>query len=258
MLAHVAPEWHIDVISLLPLLLLMIIYLQGALRLHQRRQLPMWQVGTFAIAVIWLSIALLSPLEALSHTLLTAHMLQHLIVLVIVPPLLILSKAILPLLWGFSFQQRKQMIRVLRWLHLPVWGWLLHAGVMWLWHLPKLYTAALNHPLLHWLEHSTFLGTALLYWWVLIYPPRLNYVVSAFSAFAMMLQCGFLGMLMTFASRPWYAHYQGGYGLTTLEDQQMAGLLMWLPTGLVYLLAAVVLLYHMLERQPGVRFENEV
>ena len=256
MLAHAVTRWELDYPSLIPLLLLISLYGIGAMRLQQRRPIPHWQMATFGAGMLCLGIALVSPLETLSHSLFTAHMIQHLILLVIVPPLCIRANALLTLLWAFPFQQRKAIMQGLRRVHLPLWIWLLHAGVMWLWHIPAFYSAALNSPLIHGLEHFTFFTTALLYWWVLVYPPRLNYAISIFSAFAMMMQCSLLGMLLTFANRPWYLHHQGGLGLTALEDQQVAGLLMWLPTGLIYLLAAAVLLYQWLEKAPAVGRNN--
>ena len=177
-------------------------------------------------------------------------MAQHLLLMVIAAPLLILAVPQIPLLWALPlswrhkagvWQRRLALRQLWRALTLPLVAWMLHAGMMWLWHLPALYRAALNDPLIHALEHVSFLGSGLLYWWVIIHPrSRVEQGYNALSLFAMAMQSSLLGALMTFARVPWYPDYQATtapWGLTPLEDQQLAGLLMWLPTGLVYLAA---------------------
>ena len=116
---------------------------------------------------------------------------------------------------------------------------------MWLWHAPILYQAALRNGGIHTLEHLVFLVTALLFWWVLFEhsrPAYIHYGMTIPYLFLTVLQSGILGALMTFTSRPWYSYYAASdtrWGLTPLEDQQLAGVIMWLPGGAVFTLLTV-------------------
>jgi cytochrome c oxidase assembly factor CtaG len=117
---------------------------------------------------------------------------------------------------------------------------MLHSAVLWAWHVPAFYQAALRHASIHALEHASFFVSALLLWWVLLTVGRARaegYGVSALLTLAMVMHTGLLGALLTFAPRPLYPAYEPAtrFGLTVLEDQQLAGLLMWVPGGLIYL-----------------------
>ena len=181
--------------------------------------------GVSAIAV-----ALLSPLESMAHDLFSAHMGQHLILIYVAAPLLVIG---LP------------RLRIPRVATGAVVVWVLHVGALWLWHLPGLYSAALRNNPLHGLEHLSFLVTAMLFWSVLIHPDRtrrLDHPAALMLVFLTAVASGALGALLTFATTPLYEVHAGTTGsLTQLEDQQLAGLLMWIPTGVVYLGAACVL-----------------
>jgi putative membrane protein len=125
--------------------------------------------------------------------------------------------------------------------------WLLHVGTLWFWHAAVPYNAALENESLHVLEHASFFVTALLFWHVIIGVRGADRVSNGFGVllvFAMGMQSVFLSVLLTFARAPWYA----GYATTTrlwhlepLADQQLAGVIMWIPAGLVYLTAALTL-----------------
>jgi putative membrane protein len=126
-------------------------------------------------------------------------------------------------------------------------AWTLHVAMLWAWHLPSLYEAALRSEAVHVLEHTAFFATALLFWWLLVAPHgrRLGTGAAVMYLFAAALQCTILGALITFARHPWYpSHYATtrAWGFTPLEDQQLAGLLMWIPAGLVYVAAVVPVL----------------
>jgi cytochrome c oxidase assembly factor CtaG len=122
-------------------------------------------------------------------------------------------------------------------------AWLLHALALWLWHLPPLFQAALHHPLLHILQHVCFFGSALGYWWSVLgraHRPKGSAMASLFTT---MLHTSVLGALLTFAPSPWYASAgMRAFGLSALEDQQLGGLIMWVPGGLAYLIAGLGLL----------------
>lgn len=127
----------------------------------------------------------------------------------------------------------------------PLTAWLLHAAALWLWHLPGLYQAALLSPLVHWLEHASFLGSALLFWGVALSPQRQRSLVGVLLIFTTALHSSILGALMTFSGSVWYPLYNARaltFSLSAIEDQQLAGLIMWIPGGVVYLVAALWLL----------------
>jgi putative membrane protein len=121
-----------------------------------------------------------------------------------------------------------------------VTAWLGFTVALWAWHAPGLYQAALRDDAIHILEHLVFLLTAGLFWWALLKPTNageVRYGLAVPYLFTTALQSGILGALMTFTSQPWYAYYAsrvGAWGLTPLQDQQLAGLIMWLPGGLVF------------------------
>jgi cytochrome c oxidase assembly factor CtaG len=120
----------------------------------------------------------------------------------------------------------------------------LQAVTLWVWHVPALYNAVLVDPSVHRLQHLSFFLTALLFWWALINPRARpsGYGMAVLCLFATTLQSGFLGVLLTLARQPWYARqgeFASRYGLTPLEDQQLAGLVMWVPAGLIYTAAAL-------------------
>jgi cytochrome c oxidase assembly factor CtaG len=139
-------------------------------------------------------------------------------------------------------------------------AWTLHVGALWAWHAPALYERALRSERVHVLEHLCFFWTALLFWWVLAdrrARTRLGTGGALLYLFAAALQSTALGAFLTFAQHPWYrAHARSAlaWGLTALEDQQLAGLIMWIPSGLVYLVAvAAVLVPALRERGPETR-----
>lgn len=217
----------------------------------------------FTSAVLWyvagilvLLVALLSPLHTLGDTyLFSAHMLQHLLLLLVVPPLL---------LWGLpaalvrSWLDVALVHRLEQVLGKPVVAWVLSIGTMFVWHLPTLYEAALRHESLHIIEHLSFLVTATIFWWPIIAPAkerRLQPLVAVVYLFTAMLASSVLGIILTFAAPGLYPAYLHPYdqldilpllrtqwGLTPAVDQQLGGLLMWVAGGLVYFCAAMGML----------------
>jgi putative membrane protein len=210
-----------------------------------------WQLASFTTGLVALLIALASPLDTLAASALWAHMGQHVLLMLVASPLLVAGAPLLPLLAALPEAPRKVLGRTWRCtspLRLPVVAWLLHAAALWTWHIPSLYQAALRSEVVHIAEHASFGGTAALYWWTVLRPrgaTRQGYALGVLSLFSMALQSGALGALMAFAQTPWYPSYAGGaaaWSMTPLEDQQLAALIMWIPGGFVYLIAALVLL----------------
>jgi putative membrane protein len=128
----------------------------------------------------------------------------------------------------------------------PAVSWLVHAAALWLWHVPALFDAALASDGVHALQHLSFLVSALLFWWAVLGHgwQRPNRAAAMIYLFTTMLHTGALGVLLTWSTVPWYASYAdagGAFGLSLLEDQQLGGLIMWIPGGLVYVLAGLFL-----------------
>lgn len=252
--------WTWEPTVLLGLLLVSWLYARGVCALWRRagrgRGIAGWRVGAFAGGMLALVAALVSPLDALGTALFVAHMGQHTLLVLAAAPLLVLGSPHLALLWAIRPRARRRLGRwyltqpTLRagWHGLthPATVWVLHAGALWLWHLPGPYQWALTSGIVHGAEHASFLGTALLFWWAVpgVGPhPRLNPVAGILYLFTFTLQGGILGALMTFSGSPWYPVYAAtapAWGLTPLDDQQLAGLMMWIPAGLVYVVAALV------------------
>lgn len=236
------------------------LYGLGITRLWQRAGIghgvTHWQVAAFGGGVTTLFVALVSPLEALSGVLFSAHMVQHLLLILVAAPLLVMSTPMLVWLWALPLRWRQAVGRswqgnaVLReiWkaLSQPLLVWFLYAGALWLWHLPSLYQGALRSDFIHALEHLGFLIPAGLFWWVLLHPlgrRKLNRGAGVLYLFATSLQGSALGLMISFAPTPWYPAYSAitAWGLTPLEDQQLAGAIMWMPVGTLYAVLAAVL-----------------
>jgi len=205
----------------------------------------------------WLALvaALVSPLDALGTQLFSAHMLQHETMMIVAAPLLVLGRPFALWLWGLPAGWRRPVGAAVRgravqgvWALLtwPLFAWLLHAAVLWLWHAPLLFEAALHSNAIHTLQHVSFLGSALLFWWAVLgdgtFRPQRG--LSMLYIFTTMAHTGALGALLTWSGVVWYPSYIGAgeaFGMAALEDQQLGGLIMWVPGGLAYLLAGLAL-----------------
>lgn len=222
-------------------------------------------VAAFYLGLLTLLVALCSPLDALADTLFSAHMLQHVLLIAVAPPLLVLGIPTLPLLWSLPRDWRVGVGRawnasrlgpVFGLLLLPVPAVLLHAVALWVWHVPGLYATALADPAVHALEHGCFFATALLVWWVVLKPIGRRKNDTAWALFVLLgtfVQSGALGAILTFSDTPWYYAQSVGAGawhLSALEDQQLAGLIMWIPAGFVYVIAMLAVMSRWL-RAPG-------
>jgi putative membrane protein len=270
-LAHqpVAPAdvWHVwnaDPLLLISLLLVGYAYRRGAKVLTQKgRELPFIRVAAFYSGLALAAAALLSPLDAMAHTLFSAHMVQHLVLILLVPPLIVLGSPSLPLLLGVPAPIRAPLQRFRHTIGggravfaVPVVVWTLHTAAMWTWHLPTLYEAGLRSDVVHASEHASFLLTALLVWAIIIPAPRRRPRLpeAAGITFGTLLQSGALGAILTFATTVLYPSHKLGaalWGLTPLEDQQLAGVIMWIPAGAVYFLTLAVLFAAWLNQTPA-------
>ena len=249
--------WNLHTVLLAGLLLTAWAYRRGRTR-GPRRPVDTWRARCFTMALVALGLALLSPLDALSNALASAHMVQHLLLLLVAAPLLALSAPSSAILRGSPLAVRRASGRWRRRLGLthgnlavlrhPAAVWLLQVGVLWFWHAAAPYDAALDNQFLHLLEHASFLVTAVLFWHVVIGvrgAARVSGGLGVLLVFAMAMQSVFLSVLLTFARTPWYSGYAATtapWGLDPLADQQLAGVIMWIPAGGIYLAAALVLL----------------
>ena len=214
------------------------------------------EAGAFAIGWVTVAVALLSPLHGLSEVLFSAHMAQHELLMAVAAPLLVLGRPIVAGVWALPQRWRRVAgawttdLRVrAAWETVthPLSAWCLHAAAIWLWHLPSLYQASVQHEPIHALQHISFLGSALLFWWSILRPRagRAGLPWGVVSLFTTAMYTGILGALLTVSTRVWYPIYDattGPWGLTPLEDQQLAGLIMWIPAGIAYAAAALGLL----------------
>lgn len=247
--------WNSDGRVLLSLELLVGFYVLGVFRLWLRagrgRGIAIWRVAAFAGGVGALVVALLSPIDALADVLFSVHMTQHMILMLIAAPLIVVSALpvavlwALPRSWAHAAANRLHPLRgVWRVLTMPPITWVIFAGTLWMWHLPVLYEAALADSTIHLLEHACFFTAAALFWWVLFKPStrkQVQYGINILYLFTTAVQSGALGALLTFAQFPLYKRYaqsSAAASLTPLGDQQLAGLIMWLPGGVLFVLLA--------------------
>lgn len=225
-------------------------------RLGKGRGIGLWHPIFFVLAMGMLGLALASPIEQWSGELFAAHMVQHVLLLMGAAPLLVLATPPATLAWLMPERWRRpfalrlhQLTRRLR--HGATWPllvWLLYALSLWIWHIPALYQTAVTQEWVHGLEHTSFLGTALLFWWTLAHSRgRRFYSVGLLFIFTTALHSGLLGVLLTFARHPIYPIYTQtrptlNLSLTPLADQQAAGAIMWVIAGVVYIIAMLILL----------------
>jgi putative membrane protein len=228
------------------------LYARGVIKLWPRaggRGLRIGHVLTFTAGWSVLVLALLSPLHDLAHELFWAHMMQHMLLMAVAAPLLVAARPWPVLLFGLPCRLRRHAGRLVpsRILARPGLVFMAHALVLWIWHVPPLYDAAVAVPALHWLEHLSMLTAAILFWHlVLMRLPRYREGCGAavLLLLATSMHAGLLGALLTFAPEPLYASHLGSAplrGLDPLEDQQLAGLIMWVPACAVYLVAGLAL-----------------
>jgi cytochrome c oxidase assembly factor CtaG len=249
--------WNLDPWLALPLLVSALLYALGVGRLWTHagigRGVRPWQALCFAAGWVTLVVALLSPLYRLGEGLFVAHMLEHELVMVVAAPLIALARPFGGMVWALPARWRIRVGGATRRLaSTRVWlaasnAWAataLQAVALWLWHAPALYNLVLVDTMMHRLQHLSFFLTALLFWWSLASPRmrRAGYGVAVLCLFVTVLHSGLLGALLTVSKHLWYARQAvlaAQWGLTPLEDQQLAGLLMWIPAGLIYTAAAL-------------------
>jgi lanthanide-dependent methanol dehydrogenase len=204
-------------------------------------------VAAFALAWVTLAIALVSPLHELAEVWLSAHMGQHELLMLVAAPLMAWSQPMVAFAWAIRPRTDLKVIAIAtRTFRVAPLAWLVHALVLWVWHIPAFYDYAATHEGMHALQHVSFFGSALVFWFALAHGRlgRLGYGAAVVYVFATAVQSSLLGALLTISPRVWFATYAGLHtsGPTPLEDQQLAGLLMWVPGGIVLCGAGLALL----------------
>ena len=240
------------------LLIAAALYVAGVARVWRRsgafRGITPANALAFVAGWVATAIALLSPLDEWGTRLFSWHMVQHEMLMLIAAPCLVLGRPLVAFLWAFPERERARIGRWTRqpavrrpWraLTAPLTGWWLHALALWLWHAPVLFALALTNRFVHDLQHVSFFATALVFW-AAIFETRARDAqgASIVYLFTTTIHSGVLGALITFATYPWYAPYlttAPQLGWSALEDQQLGGLIMWVPASLVYIGIALVL-----------------
>lgn len=236
--------WSFDPGIVVPLAIVGFLYARGARR---SRGVSISSLACFWSGWIFLVLSLISPLHPLGEVLFSAHMAQHEVIMLVAAPLMVVSRPLAPILWGFPFVTRKTLgrwskatavQRIWRVVTQPLTTWWVHGATLWLWHVPRLFQATLESDWIHSAQHLSFFGSALLFWWSLFYAHgRQSWGASVLYIFTTAVHTSVLGALLTFARTVWYPVYSSttnAWGLTALEDQQLGGLIMWIPAGLIY------------------------
>jgi putative membrane protein len=251
--------WTWDPLVLGTLAVSAFLYGRGLWRLWRNsepgRGVRRWEAAAFALGWLTLVVALMSPLDRLSDILFSAHMTQHELLMLVAAPLLVLGRPHLTALWALPLPARERVAHAVQapgvrslWRALtgPFVVLLVHAVARWVWHVPALFEAALRSEAVHAVQHLSFFLTAALFWWALLRGRygRAGYGVGVLFVFATAAHTSILGALLTFARSVWYPLYEGRareWGLGALEDQQLAGLIMWIPSGAIFMALGLAL-----------------
>jgi cytochrome c oxidase assembly factor CtaG len=278
-------SWRLEVI--IPLLILGVLFVVGWRRLRRRgggrpadrsRLGATWRPVSYLAGLAVVGFALCSPLDVLVQQLFFMHMIQHLLLIMIAPPLLLLPNPLPFLLWGLpgplrlgaggvlnSLINKQSLVgRALRWLTTPVVVWFIFVVVVIGWHDPALYNAALSSEFVHDLEHLTMFGAGMLFWWTVTGAgPRLHKQLSRVAKIAFIIAVippnMALGIVLAFSQQPIYSFYNDMprlWGISALDDQRISGVIMWIPGNMMYFIAALIIIFLILSgegRKPAAK-----
>jgi putative membrane protein len=241
--------WEFDPGVVVPLISSAMLYLVGS---RKQRTITALQKTCFWAGWWALAAALISPIHPLGEVLFSAHMVQHEILMLLAAPLLVLSRPLVAFLWGIPIAWRRALgkwakagyvRRSCSFLTDPFTAWWIHAAAIWAWHAPFLFELTLTSQLAHTAQHLSFFLSALFFWWALFYAQgRKSHGAAVLYVFTTAVHTSILGALLTFAPHIWYQGYAKTtqvWGFTPVEDQQLGGLIMWVPASLVYLAAGL-------------------
>jgi len=258
---HTASEsWEVAVSLTLIIVFTALVYLRGWLHLRSTSLniIPAWRAISFflGLSLTWAAVA--SPIASFDEKMLTAHMVQHLLLMTFAPPLIWLGEPVMPVWYGLPRQfvtvvidsalQLTAVQRLGSVLAQPAFCWLAAAAALVAWHVPALFRLGMQSQAWHLFEHASFFATGLLFWWPVVQPwpsvprwPRWSILLYLFLA---TLPCDVLSGLLVFSDRvayPMYLCTPRQSGFSALEDQQCAGALMWTCVTVVFLVAGTIL-----------------
>lgn len=261
-------RWRVEPVALVLIVITATAYGVGLRRLwhnaRSRRVITTRRATEFYAGILTLLVALCSPLDALADSLFSAHMVQHVLLIAVAAPLLVAGIPGVPLVWALPDASRRAfgpawnrsgLGRLGHSLTRPFTAWALHTLALWLWHVPGPYGAALAHPAIHALEHACFLVTAIFVWQAALRPlghQRRDTARGLLVLGGTLAQSSALGAWLTLSSTPWYYAQSVGAGawhMTALADQQLAGIIMWIPASFIYVGAMLLILSEWL-REP--------
>ena len=252
-------SWDLQPWVIVSLLIACCGYARGLARLPEERRgriFGPWRIASFCAGIAVLVIALLSPLSSLDDQLFSAHMAQHLLLMLVAPPLLVYSRPIMAWMCALPaggrrwvaglWSRRRGLQRGTALLMNPLSVWVSASATLWFWHLPGPYRWASQNAGDHTLEHFLLFASSLMFWSVVIEPygrRHTAYGLCLMFVAAFSVQMGMLGAILTFASHPFYISATSPlpWGFTPLQDQQLAGVVMWVPVGLVHLSTMAIL-----------------
>ncbi|MDJ0754768.1 MAG: cytochrome c oxidase assembly protein [Ardenticatenaceae bacterium] len=261
-------SWELRPVLFLLLLFMATLYTLGWQRLRvqrrSRRLARPWRLIFYWLAIIFIIVSLMSPIEVLSGDLFFMHMIQHLLLTMFAAPLLMLANPLPFLLWGLPRKLRRRFGRILSRLlnqksrfrqaarssTTPAIVWLIMLSTLWIWHDTRMYELALRREWAHDLEHFTFFASAALYWWLVTGAgPRIHKNMSYFGKVGYLLagipSTFILGVAIAFAASPLYPYYETRprlLNLTVMDDQTIGGIIMWVAGSMMYVLAAVAVI----------------
>lgn len=274
-------EWSLPPWLTAFIILPAILYLRGWLALRKTRpaQFTVLRLASFlsGLATLWISIA--SPLDGFADALLSAHMVEHLLLMSAVPPLVLLGQPVVPLLRGLPKFLRKPILgpllrfaplhRIGRWLISPPIAWVAMNATFVGWHVPSAYDFALRNETWHDIEHLCFLVTSLMFWWCIIRPwptagPGMSWGLLLYLISADLVNTA-ISAFLAFCGFPVYSYYVTGphlFPVSPLSDQVLGAVIMWVIGSFVFLVPAALITYRLLQSPltavPGVPFPPQV
>ena len=265
--------WAFEPLVVVPLTIAAALYATGLFRLWRRagtgQGISGWSAASFLAGWLKMAAALVSPIVWLSQILFSVHMTQHTLLMLVAAPLLTFGHPILAWMWALDARPRAQLtyafrgrrvVRTWRALTAPLTVFLVQAVALWVWHIPSWYEAALHNDAIHALEHLSFVLAGSLFWWAMVHGRygRSGYGLGVLYVFLTAVHSSALGALLTVAPRVWYDDYARqavAWRVDALADQQLAGLLMWVPAGVIFIVFGLALLAAWLgEAERRVRF----
>jgi len=247
------------------LILVALVYLRGWLRLRSADSVQGWRAGSFLLGLLLIWVAMASPLAALDQEMLTAHMIQHLLLMSVASPCILLGAPVRPLLFGVPRRLVPALNRAFRSAAMQQLGtvltnpavcWLAAAGTLIVWHIPAVFMFGMRSEVWHGIEQASFLVSGILFWWPVVQPwpstvkwPEWSILLYLFLA---TLPCDILSGFLVFCDRvvyPLYLSSAQAFALSALADQQRAGALMWTCVTVIYLIAGAIVTARLLVPQ---------